>query len=243
MRRDADPTDRVAVVTGASSGIGRAIARGLGGQGATVALVARHHEALQVVAEEITVLGGNGRCFPADLATPDEVIRLLDRITREFPWVDVLVHSAGLFPDNPRDKGGEDPARILQVNTYSPQQLTEALLPQLRVRRGQVVFINSSVGVPNAPGVGPYPQSKQALRSFADRLRARVNPDGIRVLSVYPGRTATPMQAAVRAAEGLPYQPERLLQPEDIAVMVLQALSLPETAEVTDLSIRPLLPS
>jgi NADP-dependent 3-hydroxy acid dehydrogenase YdfG len=75
---------------------------------------------------------------------------------------------------------------------------------------------------------------------LADRLRDEVNPGGIRVLSVYPGRTATPMQAAIYRQEGRPYLPEHLLQPEDVAAVVLHALAMPPGAEVTDISIRPM---
>jgi NADP-dependent 3-hydroxy acid dehydrogenase YdfG len=98
--------------------------------------------------------------------------------------------------------------------------------------------MNSSVG--SAPEVGFYSASKHALKAFADTLRAEANPAGVRVLSVYPGRTATPMQESIFAAEGRSYDPSRLLQPEDVAEMVLAALCLPRTAEVTDLHIRPL---
>jgi NADP-dependent 3-hydroxy acid dehydrogenase YdfG len=75
---------------------------------------------------------------------------------------------------------------------------------------------------------------------LADSLRSEVNPRGVRVLSVFPGRTASPMQAAVHADEGRSYQPERLLQPADVAASVVHALALPRTAEVTDIHIRPL---
>jgi len=76
---------------------------------------------------------------------------------------------------------------------------------------------------------------------MADSLRAEVNAKGVRILSVYPGRTASPMQEAVHRSEEKAYSPERLLQPGDVAAMVLAALALPRTAEVTDLMLRPML--
>jgi NADP-dependent 3-hydroxy acid dehydrogenase YdfG len=113
------------------------------------------------------------------------------------------------------------------------------LLPMLRSRHGQVVFINSSVGTRAPANVGQYAATKHALKAIADSLRDEVNADGMRVLSVFLGRTATPMQAAIYEMEGRTYRPELLLQPEDVAAVVINALTLPRTAEVTDISIRP----
>jgi NADP-dependent 3-hydroxy acid dehydrogenase YdfG len=83
--------------------------------------------------------------------------------------------------------------------------------------------------------------TKHALRAIADSLRGEVNPDGVRVLSVYLGRTASEMQERIHQMEGRPYRPELLLQPQDVASVILNALSLPRTAEVTDIHIRPML--
>lgn len=110
----------------------------------------------------------------------------------------------------------------------------------LKTRRGQIVFINSIAGIYAMPHVGQYAATQHALKAVTDSLRAEVNAAGVRFLSVYPGRTATPMQEAVHEREGRVYVPERLMQPEDVAAAVLSALGLPRTAEVTDLHIRPL---
>jgi NADP-dependent 3-hydroxy acid dehydrogenase YdfG len=88
--------------------------------------------------------------------------------------------------------------------------------------------------------VSQYAATKHALKAIADSLRAEVNTYGVRVLSIYPGRTATPMQAAVYKMEGKTYEPEKLMQPKDVAEVVMDALSLPRTAEVTDIHIRPM---
>src|SRR5205823_14512582 len=114
------------------------------------------------------------------------------------------------------------------------------MLPMLRASRGQVVFVNSSSGIRAKPFSSQYDATKHALRALADSLRDEVNGDGIRVLSVYLGRTASEMQARIHATTNKPYRPELLLQPEDIAAIVLSALSLPRTAEVTDMHIRPM---
>ena len=88
-----------------------------------------------------------------------------------------------------------------------------------------------------------YAATKHALKGLADGLRQEVNAFGVRVISVFPGRTATPLQASLFELEGRQYVPKRLLQPEDVAAMVVQALALPPTAEVTDILIRPAIKS
>jgi NADP-dependent 3-hydroxy acid dehydrogenase YdfG len=88
--------------------------------------------------------------------------------------------------------------------------------------------------------VSQYAASKHALKALADGLREEVHADGVRVISVFPGRTATPMQESVRRMEGRPHDARQYLRPEDVAAVVLNALTLPETAEVKDISIRPM---
>jgi NADP-dependent 3-hydroxy acid dehydrogenase YdfG len=105
------------------------------------------------------------------------------------------------------------------------------------------VFINSTVVFAPQANVGQYAATQHAVRSFADTLREEINPDGIRVVSVYPGRTASPLQARIHSLEGKPYVPERLLQPGDIAEVVLKVLTVPSTVEITDVRVRPAIKS
>ncbi|MGC1265320.1 MAG: SDR family NAD(P)-dependent oxidoreductase, partial [Candidatus Acidiferrum sp.] len=129
---------------------------------------------------------------------------------------------------------------LYKTNVEGPYALTQAVLPMMKARRGQIVFINSSVGLTARAGVGAYAASKHALKAIADALRAEVNESGVRVISVYPGRTATPQQEKIHELEGRAYNAERLLQPEYVAQAVLNALEMPRTAEVTDIQIRPM---
>ncbi len=233
---------KVAVVTGASRGIGRAIALGLAAEGATMCLVARDRLALEAVAEQARPTVDRVLVHPADLASERAVADVSACVHDELGHVDILVHAAGIALLGSSDEAPLDELDLLyRINVGAPYTLTQALLPMLKARRGQVVFINSSVGLSARAGVGPYAATKHALKAIADSLRDEVNADGVRVLSVYPGRTATPGQAAIHAREKKPYHPERLLQPEDVASVVLHALSLPRSAEVTDISIRPML--
>ena len=104
-------------------------------------------------------------------------------------------------------------SRQWRINLRAPYLLPQALLPQLVARQGQVVLLNSSVWGNARAGSAAYAASKYALKALADALRAEVNPDGLRVLSVYPGRTASPMQAEVHRAEARPYAPRRCCSP------------------------------
>jgi NADP-dependent 3-hydroxy acid dehydrogenase YdfG len=113
-------------------------------------------------------------------------------------------------------------------------------LPMIKSRQGQIVFINSSAGSNARACVSQYAATKNALKAIADSLRAEVNIYGVRVVSVFPGRTATPMQEMIHRMEGKAYHPELLMQPENVAEMVIKTLSLPRTAEVTDILMRPL---
>ena len=222
---------RSAVVTGASSGIGAAVAAALAAEGATVHALAR------------TPSDAAGLTWHAvDLA--DDTATLGFAAPFAVGRLDILVHAAGLLTAGPV---ATTPIAALdaqaQVNLRAPYLLTQALLPALTRTAGDIVFLNSSVWGAARGGMSGYAASKYALKAFADALRAEVNPDGLRVLSVFPGRTASRMQAEVHAAEGKPYRPDLLMQPEDVAESILAALALPRTAELTDLHIRPALKS
>jgi NADP-dependent 3-hydroxy acid dehydrogenase YdfG len=234
----------MALVTGASSGVGRAIALALAEQGAALALVGRRLEALQAVAASVRATAAPPRCYRVDLTVDDDVLQLAAQLQREFGALDLLIHSAGVIVNGPLERAAvADFDRQYRLNVRAPYLLTQAVLPLLKARRGQIVFINSTVGLQAVAQAGQYAATKHALRAIADSLRAEVNAAGVRVLSVFLGRTATPMQAALCRAEGRAYHPELLIQPEDVALVVLNALCVPRTAEVTDIHLRPMIKS
>jgi NADP-dependent 3-hydroxy acid dehydrogenase YdfG len=231
---------QVAVVTGASRGIGRAIALQLAAQEANVCLIGRDAQALQEVADLSSATATAVARYRIDLTRDAEIKGLVSQLEQDFGRVDILVHSAGILRLGPlRDVPVADLDSQYQAHVRAPYILTQALLPMLTASQGEVVFINSSIVFTNRAETGQYAATKYALQALADSLRDEVNDLGIRVLSIYPGRTATPLQAASHQHAGKPYHPERLLQPEDVAAMVLSALRLPRTAEVTDIRIRP----
>jgi NADP-dependent 3-hydroxy acid dehydrogenase YdfG len=167
----------------------------------------------------------------------------IKEVTKAHERIDVLIHSAATFHLGPWNAlTPERLDELYRVNFRAPVLLTRSLLPALKAAQGAIVFLNSSAALEGGTNCGAYAALKASLKVFADTLRQEVNADRIRVLSVFPGRTASPMQERIFAAEGRTYPAERLLQPEDIASQVLAILSLPSTAEVTDLSIRPFQP-
>jgi NADP-dependent 3-hydroxy acid dehydrogenase YdfG len=234
---------QVAVVAGASGGVGAAIALALAGAGATLCLVGRRRDPLDALARRAAALPGRALVQTADLTVDEEIDALRAGVERELGRVDVLVHAAGVIALGPHASGAvDDLDRQYRTNVRAPYALTQALLPALTRQQGQVIFLNSTLGFETRPGTGQYASSKHGLRALADALRQEVNADGVRVTTIYLGRTASAMQAGVMAQEGRPYRPERLIQPDDVAAMVLAAVLLPRTAEVTEIRIRPMSP-
>ncbi len=232
---------QIAVVTGASQGIGKAIALSLAKQGATTCLVARTPATLEAMVQGAPAIAPQLRTYPTDLTRDDEIQRLAASLRRDLGHVDVLVHSAGIIHLGPLEKApvAEFDAQY-RANVRAPYALTQALLPMIKSRRGQIVFVNSTAGLTARANVGQYCATQFALKAIADSLRDEVNAEGVRVLTVHPGRTATPRQAALHAYEGKQYLPDRLMQPEDVAAMVITVLSLPRTTEITNISMRPM---
>jgi NAD(P)-dependent dehydrogenase (short-subunit alcohol dehydrogenase family) len=226
-------------VTGGSSGIGRAIAIALAGEGAEVFAVGRRAQGLR---EAAALAGEAGQIFPhrADLTDDAEIAAIGQRINERGGGVDVLVHAGGTFGMGTlASTPVEELDRQYAVNVRAPYLLTQKLLPAVQAARGQIVFINSSVVGAARAEVAAYAATKHALKGLADALRDALSTEEVRIVSVYPGRTATPMQAKIYALEGRAYVPERLVQPEDIATVVVDVVSVRGGAEVTDVHVRP----
>jgi NADP-dependent 3-hydroxy acid dehydrogenase YdfG len=236
--------NHVVVVTGASQGIGRAIALGLAKKKAVLFLVARNSSALQEVADIARASSPRVVMQVADLAVDGAGTEIAKSLGREFGGLDGLVHCAGAYSMGALETASVDELdRLHRINVRMPYQLTQSLLSLLRKKKGQIAFVNSSQGIQTRACVGQFAATQHALKAIADSLRDEVNSDGIRVLSVYCGRTATPRMEAIYKLEGREYKPELLLQAEDVAEALITALMMPLTAEVTNLTIRPLIKS
>lgn len=228
------------VITGASSGIGEAVATAIASKGGSVCLVGRNVGRLEATAEISRRTAHSVLVHSADLSAEAAIVELTQRVEREFKALDVLVHCAGVHATGSIEKTPiEQLDELYRTNLRMPVALTQALLPLLKSQQGQIVFVNSSQGLQAKSNTGLFAATQHALKAVADSLRDEVNADGVRVLSIFPGRTATPRMKALYQAEGRPYQPELLLQPEDIAQILLDSLLLPRTAEITNIQVRP----
>jgi NADP-dependent 3-hydroxy acid dehydrogenase YdfG len=234
-------TIRYAVVTGASSGIGRAVAVRLASGGTAVVGIGRDEERLAGLVQD----AGPGRIRPIvlDLADGSAIDRGGRALAEELPELDLLVHAAGVYARAPLAEGPvAELDLVYAVNLRAPYLLTQLLLPSLIRAGGQVAFVNSTIVQRPAAHEIAYAGSKAALRALADGLRQEVGGTGVRVLSVYAGRTDTPMQETVHRLEGRPLDADRLLAPADVAEALATAVAAPPGAEVTDLVVRPAQP-
>lgn len=241
-RLNVDFSGQVAVVTGSSSGVGKALALALASRGATLCLLGRDVHRLHKVRDEIGPKWHRSQCYPVDLTQDGDIRELQAQVEQDFGAVDVLIHSAGVIRLGDMERARiEDFDLQYGVNVRAAFSLSQAMLPLLKARCGQFVFVNSLAGLTASANKSQYSATKHAVTAIVNSLREEVNPLGLRVLNLFIGCTATPMQVALHALEKKPYRPELLLQPDDIASVVLNALSLPRTAEVTEIKIRPLI--
>ncbi|CAL9535971.1 putative oxidoreductase [Streptomyces sp. enrichment culture] len=223
------------VITGAGSGIGAAVARRLHARGDDLVLHARD----AARAKELAAAFPGAKTLVGDLADPDKLSWALSHQTLP-DRVDSLLHIAGVVDLGPvGELTTKTWRRQIDVNLIAPAELTRLFLPQLRVAQGHVVFVNSGSGLHAHAEWAAYAASKHGLKALADALRQEEHANGVRVTSVYPGRTASPMQAKVHQQEGKEYDPARWIDPESVATTVVMALDLPRDAEVNDLTVRP----
>lgn len=218
------------LLTGAGSGIGEELADRLASRGDDLVLVARS----EARADELAQRWVGAEVVVADLADPASLGAPTwpDRL-------DAVVHAAGVVDLGPVAELSVDAwQQQLTVNLVSVAELTRRLLPALRSERGTVVMVNSGAGLRANPGWAAYAASKHGLRALADALREEEKPHGVRVSSVYPGRTATPMQAEVHRQEGQEYDASAWIQPGTVADAVLHVLDLPRDATLTDVTVR-----
>ncbi len=222
------------LITGAGSGIGAAVADVLHGRGDELVLLTRSEDRARALAERYD----GATTLVADLADPASVAAL------EVPdALDSLLHVAGVVDLAPvAELAAADLREQVDVNLVAPVLLTQACLPALRRARGLVVFVNSSAGLVASPAWGAYAATKFGLRAVADALRAEELEHGVRVTTVFPSRTATPMQEKVHEQEGRVYDSTRWLRPETVADTIRHVLDLAPDATIPEVTVRPLAP-
>ena len=225
----------VHLITGAGSGIGEALAQRLADRGDELWLLARDAGRAAQLRERFP----GAHTLVGDLAEPARLSWAFGHQNAP-ARLDSLLHVAGVvelgaIADTPVATWQQQ----LNVNAVSPAELTRLMLPALRAARGHIVFVNYGAGVRVSPEWGAYAASKFAVRAIADAVRAEERANGVRVTTVYPGRTATPMQQKVHQQEGADYDASRWIDPASVAATILAALDLPRDAELTELTVRP----
>lgn len=215
--------EKTFLITGASSGIGRACAARLAREGAQPILTARRRDALKAAAAE----AGGGEVIPADLTDAGSIAALCDRILSNRPRVDGIVHSAGVGLYAPSGESRPDEVRrLMDLNFLAPVEITRRLLPQIP-DGGAVVTISSVAGKVSLPWLNLYSASKYALNAFSDGLRMELADRRIRVLNVCPCYVETPFQQNVlqgRVPENLPGNAKFKITAEKCAEAVVNGL-------------------
>jgi short-subunit dehydrogenase len=193
--------NKVVMITGASSGIGGALAVELAKRGARLGLVARRAEALAGIARSIEANGGLAIVLPADVRDADSLRQAAEQLRSQVGSVDVLIANAGIGPT--RDASGMDPAEVsevININVVGAVNSVAAVVPQMLARgQGQLVAISSLAAYRGLPKSAAYCASKAALSSFFESLRLDLEPKGIAVTIIHPGFNKTPLTAGREA--------------------------------------------
>ncbi len=231
---------RVAVITGASSGIGEATARALAADGHRLALLARRVDRVEALAEE---LGGGALAVQADVTDRDSIVAAAERVQSELGGADILVNNAGvmlLAPFTSEQKA--EIRQMVEVNLLGAMTSTEVFLDQLRDGGGDLINMSSVAGRTARAGTSVYNATKWGLGAWSEALRQELQPD-IRVMIIEPGAVATELTdhitdaGAKQAAEQL-YN-EVAITAEDIAEVIAFAVARPRRMTLNEILIRP----
>jgi NAD(P)-dependent dehydrogenase (short-subunit alcohol dehydrogenase family) len=215
---------KVAIVTGASSGIGEAAAWELASRGAAVVLASRAAEKLEALEREISSSGGSALAVKTDVSDRDSVEAMVHKAAEAFGSLDILVNNAGLgLSGRVSELRAEDLRHVFEVNTIGPLNCIQVALPHMG-RGGRIINISSVVGRRAVPKVGGYCATKFALNALSDALRVEIAHRGITVTSVYPGTTRTAFRENSRrtADERRGWRPKGVA-PERVAKRIADA--------------------
>jgi NADP-dependent 3-hydroxy acid dehydrogenase YdfG len=233
-------TKKVAVITGASSGIGAATARALAAAGYRIALLARRADRIEALAKE---LDNGSIAVQADVTDRDALVAAAERVQQELGGADVLVNNAGVMLLGPFGSDRrEDYRRMVEVNLMGALTSTEVFLDQLKAGGGDIVNISSVAGRTARQGNGVYAATKWGMNGWSESLRKELLPD-VRVMLIEPGVVATELPTHITHAEtkvgvGAMYDKAEVL-PEDIAEVIAFALARPRRLAIHEILLRP----
>ena len=229
---------QTALITGATEGIGRATAFALGRAGYRVGLCARTEPKVRRLVEELRSAGIEAAGAAADVGHAEQAGRMVEEVKDALGEIGVLVNNAGVLIAKPFEELSlEEWDTTFNTNVRSLFLVTRAVLPGMRRRRqGSIVNVASLAGKNAFVNGTAYVASKHAVLGFSRALMLEVRKDNVRVIAVCPGSVDTSM---IRDQPMLKTNPDRILKPEDVAMTIVHALTIPERAMVSELDIRP----
>jgi short-subunit dehydrogenase len=220
---DAAVSNKIVLITGASSGIGKEVALKVGGAGGVPLLVARSQDKLEEIKDQIESEGGRAAVHPADLTDLDDIDRLANEVLDQHMAVDILVNNAGKSIRRSIDRAYDrfhDYQRTMQLNYFAPVKLILKLLPVMRERGSGHIINISTIGLQmNTPRFSAYVASKAALDAFSKSIGPEVISDGVHITTVYMPLVRTPMIAPTKIYDRFP-----TLNPEQAADMITEAI-------------------
>ncbi|REB73301.1 3-ketoacyl-ACP reductase [Cutibacterium acnes] len=216
---------KIAFITGAGRGIGKAVAISLANEGVNVGLLARTEEALKEVVTEVEALGVKAAYATVDVSSLEEVNEAVATLTRELGKADILINNAGIGKfESLLDMNPEEWKKIIDVNLMGPYYVTRAVLPQLIEKNsGDIINISSTNGLNGAATSSAYSASKFGLIGMTESLAQEVRRNNIRVTSLTPSTVATELAVQTDLIKG---SAEKYMQPEDIAELIVSQLKL-----------------
>lgn len=237
---------KVAIITGASAGIGEATAIALAAEGAKVALVARRGDRLEALAQKIAAAGGEALAIVADITNDAQIQTIVDKTKATWGQIDILVNNAGIALIG--EIATSDPAdwrRMIDLNLVALMNFTHAVLPILQAQgSGHIVNISSVAGRTIRVGIGGYNVSKWGVNAFSEALRQEVSSQNIRVTIIEPGMVNTEINDNITDSIAKQRSEERRksitpLESEDVAAAIVYAVTQPPRVNVNEILIRP----
>ena len=227
--------EKVAIITGASSGIGKCLSIDLAEIGYRVILVARSNQKLQKLSDKIKAKGRECLIIPADIAIPNEIEKI-KRQANSYGDVSLVINNAGVGKFNKiEDVTLDDWNLQIDVNLRGSFLVSQAFIPNMKkIKKGKLVFINSVAGKQAYPYSSVYVSSKHALRGLADSLREELREDNIKVISIHPGAINTPFWNST----GTDFPKEEMLKVENVSKTIINAIEAPENCTVEEMLIR-----
>ena len=239
-------TGKVALVTGASSGIGAATAIALAEEGAKVVLSARRADRMQEVTERIKSAGSLAIAVVGDVSVEADAARMVSETVNAYGQIDIVVNNAGVMLLGPiTDADLEDWRRMINTNVLGLMYVTHAALPHMKTRNaGHIVNISSTAGRTARAGAGVYNASKWGVGAFSESLRQELHKTKIRITVIEPGIVATELRDHITNATAKQQINDManamvMLEPEDISASIIYAVTQPERVNVNEILIRP----